>query len=84
MCSNKKMIGKNIKRVVKNKGMNLVDLAKKLGISKQRLSYNINEKEDKNWVMWEIRHYCEVLGVKEEVLLRGVDLHGILGAKIKD
>lgn len=84
MCKSKHIIGKNIRRGLKNKGISLVDAAKKLGISKQALWYNLSEKEDRNWVIWEVRQYSEVLGIKESTIMNGVEEGIVLGEKKRD
>ncbi len=64
-----KKIGKAIKRAIINK-MKMVDAAERLGISKQALNYMLNEKEDKNWVEWEIKHICEALRIDSERIMK--------------
>ena len=83
MCKSKHIIGKNIRRVLKNKGISLVEAAKRLGISKQALWYNLSEKEDRNWVIWEVRHYGKVLGIKESSILKDIEEGVVLGDAIK-
>lgn len=67
-------IGKVIKMVLKNRGISLVEGAKKLGISKQLMNYTLNEKEDKNWDEWEIKKWCEVLKIREEEIRKRVNI----------
>lgn len=65
-------IGKAIKRIILNRGLKQVDVAEKLGVSKQNLSYMINRKEDKFWLASEINDISAVLKIEPDVLLKYV------------
>lgn len=63
-------IGKEIRRQLANRGISLKDAASRLGVTKQALNYVLSNKLDKNWKKYEVRHYCEVLRLKEENIMR--------------
>lgn len=65
-------IGKAIKRVLLNRGITQTELANKLSVSKQVVSYMINRKEDKYWLASEINTVSKVLKIDASVLLKYV------------
>lgn len=71
-----KEIGKAIKGVIKMRGMQMKDVAKKMGISKQDMNYHINVKDDSLWGIKEVREWCRVIGMRERGIKR---LEGLCG-----
>lgn len=63
-------IGKAIKRIIVNRGLRQVDIAEKLGCSKQALSYMVNHKEDRFWSLSEINDVSNVLRINPESLMK--------------
>lgn len=70
--SGKREIGKAIKRILLNRGITQNELAEKIGVSKQVVSYMINRKEDKYWLASEINTVSTVLKIDANVLLKYV------------
>lgn len=70
--SGKREIGKAIKRILLNRGITQNELAEKIGVSKQVVSYMINRKEDKYWLASEINTVSNVLKIDASVLLKYV------------
>ena len=66
----KNQISDNIFKILTKKGLKLSNLANKLNVSRQRVSYMFLFKEDKNWTIANLKTIAEVLKIdfKEFVL----------------
>ena len=53
-------ISNYLKAVTVNKKVHLVEIGKKLGLSKQGVSYVLNKKRDRDWSDWELEYWCKV------------------------
>lgn len=62
-----KRISERVKRIIKNRGITLAAAGKMLGMSKQGVSWVLNNRLDSEWkekdkMWWSVR-----LGIKEEI-----------------
>lgn len=61
-----KEIGKKIKRILKNRGISYEVLGKRLGMTKQGVSWALNEREDKDWKEKDKEWWAKALKVEVE------------------
>lgn len=61
-----KEISKRIKLIVKNRGMKYEEIGKRLGMSRQGVSWVLNHREDRDWVEKEVVVWGIALGVERE------------------
>jgi transcriptional regulator with XRE-family HTH domain len=66
-----KEISKKIKVILKNRGISLEEAGKRLGMSKQGVSWVLSNREDEKWEGKEELWWKERLGLKEEVFKKG-------------
>lgn len=56
-------ISDNIVKLLTKKNLKLSSLAKKMGVSRQRVSYMFLFKEDKNWTIANLKTIADVLKI---------------------
>lgn len=61
-----KEISRRIKVIVRNRGMRYEEIGKRLGMSRQGVSWVLNHREDKDWVEKEVMVWGIALGVDRE------------------
>jgi transcriptional regulator with XRE-family HTH domain len=59
-------IGKKIKRILKNRGISYEMLGKRLGMTKQGVSWALNEREDEDWKQRDKEWWAKALKVEVE------------------
>lgn len=58
-----KEISRRIKVIIGNRGIKYEEIGKRLGMSKQGVSWVLNHREDKDWVEKEVIVWCSVLRI---------------------
>lgn len=66
MEKNRVKISEKIKQIVKNRGIKYEEIGKKMGITKQGVSWVLNNREDRDWSNKEIEYWCKVLKIEEK------------------
>lgn len=63
----KKISGK-IKTIMGNRGYKYEYVGKLMGITKQGVSYVLNNRQDKDWTEKEIDYWCKVLKIEPSII----------------
>lgn len=61
-----KQISERIKTIVKNRGIKQEELARRMGVTKQAVSYVLNHRLDKDWNDKEIDYWCKNLRIESD------------------
>lgn len=64
-----RVISERIRTVLKNRGISLEEAGKRLGMSKQGVSYALKNREDEKWVGKDEMWWKERLGLKDEIFI---------------
>lgn len=64
-----RVISERIKSTLKNRGISLEEAGKRLGMSKQGVSYILKTREDDKWVGKDEMWWKERLGLREELFI---------------
>lgn len=51
------------RQAIKNRGLRQEDVAKRMGVSKQNISFVLMNRVDRNWTDKEIDYWCKVLRI---------------------
>lgn len=49
------------RQAIKNRGLSQEQVGKRMGVSKQNISFVLNNREDRNWTDKEIDYWCKAL-----------------------
>lgn len=64
-----RVISERIKSTLKNRGISLEEAGKRLGMSKQGVSYILKTREDSKWVGKDEMWWKERLGLRDEMFI---------------
>lgn len=64
-----RVISERIKSTLKNRGISLEEAGKRLGMSKQGVSYILKTREDDKWVGKDEMWWKERLGLRDEMFI---------------